>query len=1216
MKPKKPLSLIIAFALMLSLISAIPQEVNAGSNLLKNPGFETESGWDLYTASKDPQDSVFTYDTGVRHGGARSLKILLNDISSTAATQKIYDLTGGATYNISGWIYNVSSGRCFFKYTALYLDGGTTKAAEEQSITVPMKNSWQLYNATVKLPDTGVGLEVKLCQWGVSAGSGESIAYFDDISVTMVDTNNHIVNSDFEDYIFYDEYQKNLPNHCKIEGLADYHKNYTLSEEYAYGGKMGLRMSLENKTGIMRSVTFNALDSVSPLTSNDVLPFTYWLRSNCKTGYKFVFYSSESGTGIIDTADKEVGSTGNEWKLIEDSLTVPEGCKRIDVILYNYSTDKGNYADFDEAYLGDLSKKPAPVNIPDDKDEVEAEKAEEEAKKINQPYNGAPSLITNGGFEDSTSLDGNWRYYYDAEFYSITTKEKYEGNQALQITSPQDKWPIAYQILTDGIVPGSSFYFSTYAKVAGGSGVARITFEYFDVPLEEVSGAALAAKGGKGLGSDYVAITVGTGWTNVSASVAIPAGCRSVAVNLRNFTYGTVMYFDNAEFYMTKPAKLIKIDTDDVFYYSDKTGDGTVTVRSTAVYDFAEGDYVDIALKDGDTVLSSVQNIPVSEDSPAEFSFPLNYLKEKKKAYVIEAVCKNRDGGVVDTQTQNVYKYDRPTYLTQDGKIEIDGEPFYPKFALACDSAAHYPAVKALGFTAVCAYGSQIDGLISQLEKNGLKAMVPLYFSMKPAGHPDTIDWVQSIVKKYKDSPVILGWQTMDEPLMNLSSEDYDWLMEASYKAIRDVDPNHPVMVVDASDKDLNLYKEQAKYCDVVISDAYTAYQGNASVESYVIEHIEAAVKGTKDEKPVYYAAGTFERNGYFTNSNEHRNVMWQSFFCGAKGFGIYPFINVFNQGGTTPPRAGNLDDAPIYPELVKINTTGEMDMAIKHFVYNETLYFNGNRDENVWWEAWVDGSDMYIIILNRKNSEKQIAIPMTSYDGSVSVNKFNAVMLDGGDIAPYKVTDGVLKHTLTPYQAAYFRITLDENVDFGTIPAKTFIDLDGYGWASEAIEALRAKDIVQGINFRSYGPGEKIKRGDFAMSLIRTLGLKSDSTENFSDVSGDAYYSKEIAAGKALGILEGMGDGNFNPEAFISRQDMMTICVRGLKAAGKSANGDASVLDSFKDKDEIAGYAGEAVSAMVQRGIVIGNDDGRINPLGNATRAESAVIMYRIINS
>ena len=76
-----------------------------------------------------------------------------------------------------------------------------------------------------------------------------------------------------------------------------------------------------------------------------------------------------------------------------------------------------------------------------------------------------------------------------------------------------------------------------------------------------------------------------------------------------------------------------------------------------------------------------------------------------------------------------------------------------------------------------------------------------------------------------------------------------------------------------------------------------------------------------------------------------------------------------------------------------------------------------------------------------------------------------------------------------------------------------------------------------------------------------------------------------------------------------------MTICARGLAVKGIIDATDRTVeLEQFTDAALTADYAAAHIAAMVRESIVKGNPDGTVNPLGNTTRAEAAVIMSRIL--
>jgi hypothetical protein len=179
----------------------------------------------------------------------------------------------------------------------------------------------------------------------------------------------------------------------------------------------------------------------------------------------------------------------------------------------------------------------------------------------------------------------------------------------------------------------------------------------------------------------------------------------------------------------------------------------------------------------------------------------------------------------------------------------------------------------------------------------------------------------------------------------------------------------------------------------------------------------------------------------------------------------------------------------------------------------------------------------------------------------------------------------------------------------------KTFDDIGSVEWARQQIEVLASKGIVRGMTDSGYFPAVNITRADFLYSLVRTLGVDAAVEGNFDDIKGSAYYCKEIGIAKELGITSGTGDNKFCPDESITRQDMVTLTVRALDMLGMvKEQGPISGLDKFTDKSLIAGYALESIATAVKEGLIIGSGDN-INPLGNTTRAEAAVFLYRIYN-
>ena len=184
----------------------------------------------------------------------------------------------------------------------------------------------------------------------------------------------------------------------------------------------------------------------------------------------------------------------------------------------------------------------------------------------------------------------------------------------------------------------------------------------------------------------------------------------------------------------------------------------------------------------------------------------------------------------------------------------------------------------------------------------------------------------------------------------------------------------------------------------------------------------------------------------------------------------------------------------------------------------------------------------------------------------------------------------------------------------------KSFGDLEAVPWAQKPIEVLAAKGVVQGDGAHSFAPGRNVTRADFVLMLVRMLGLTAEDDgdgglSGFDDVAPDAYYADAVHIARKLGIAAGSGDGRFHPADAISRQDMMVLTVRALRLSGEWDEADeAGYLEPFRDQDAVAAYALDSLSLLVRKGLVVG-DGGELHPRHSSSRAEAAVLLYRIYN-
>lgn len=199
--------------------------------------------------------------------------------------------------------------------------------------------------------------------------------------------------------------------------------------------------------------------------------------------------------------------------------------------------------------------------------------------------------------------------------------------------------------------------------------------------------------------------------------------------------------------------------------------------------------------------------------------------------------------------------------------------------------------------------------------------------------------------------------------------------------------------------------------------------------------------------------------------------------------------------------------------------------------------------------------------------------------------------------------------HTEIPYPAG-------QSVDIVVPQAQaSFTDVDPGAWYGDSVRFLVAEGITTGTDETHFSPNSNITRGQFVVQLLKAYGVapEADAADNFSD-AGDAYYTGYLAAAKRLGIATGSGNNAFAPNAAISRQELFTLLYRALNVLGKLPTEKIGAgLSGFSDAEEVAGYAQDAVQALVKSGILTGSG-GKLNPKDSATRAQVAKILYGLL--
>jgi len=177
-----------------------------------------------------------------------------------------------------------------------------------------------------------------------------------------------------------------------------------------------------------------------------------------------------------------------------------------------------------------------------------------------------------------------------------------------------------------------------------------------------------------------------------------------------------------------------------------------------------------------------------------------------------------------------------------------------------------------------------------------------------------------------------------------------------------------------------------------------------------------------------------------------------------------------------------------------------------------------------------------------------------------------------------------------------------------------TFTDIAGH-WAEKNIIWAAARGLFNGVENGKFDPNGSMTRAMFVTVLYRLAGSPAvTGSSRFTDVKKGSWYEKAVIWASANGVANGVSNTSFDPGADVTREQMCSFVARFLRTMGYSLTLGGKKV--FKDADAIAVWAGEDVEYCQRAGIINGKPGDVFDPRANATRAENATVMKRMIES
>lgn len=175
---------------------------------------------------------------------------------------------------------------------------------------------------------------------------------------------------------------------------------------------------------------------------------------------------------------------------------------------------------------------------------------------------------------------------------------------------------------------------------------------------------------------------------------------------------------------------------------------------------------------------------------------------------------------------------------------------------------------------------------------------------------------------------------------------------------------------------------------------------------------------------------------------------------------------------------------------------------------------------------------------------------------------------------------------------------------------AAYFTDVNASSWYYECVKYVSDGGAMIGVENGVFNPDGQLTRAMAVTVLSRICGedLSSYAASPFTDVDMNRYYGAHIAWAKDNGIIRGMTEKTFEPNDYMTREQVCVMLSNFFESRGFYLPNVA--VGQFSDYDEISGWARDSVDRMHRGGVVNGKGNNLFDPKGNITRAEYAQII------
>ena len=168
-----------------------------------------------------------------------------------------------------------------------------------------------------------------------------------------------------------------------------------------------------------------------------------------------------------------------------------------------------------------------------------------------------------------------------------------------------------------------------------------------------------------------------------------------------------------------------------------------------------------------------------------------------------------------------------------------------------------------------------------------------------------------------------------------------------------------------------------------------------------------------------------------------------------------------------------------------------------------------------------------------------------------------------------------------------------DEPVEPSALP---FVDVSANAWYYESVKAAYEAGLMNGVTDTEFAPNATLTRAMIWTILARASGIETDG--------GATWYAKA----QEWAVTNGVSDGE-DPLGNVTREQLVTMLWR--------LNGSEAMtgyIGQYIDTGDISEWANQAMLWAVLNGIIEGDENMALTPKADTTRAQAATFFVRYL--